>query len=326
GAGNDNPETFQYYYHSDHLGSASLITNLDGEVVQHVEYVPFGEVFIEERNNKWNTLYLFNAKELDEETGLYYYGARYYDSRTSVFLGVDPMWEKYPGISSYAYCLNNPVIFIDPDGNDPVPAAPRNFIGKPHYYLWRYNNFVARNPNATAPSYYLEYGLKYAKRFKYETNYKLTPNGQRWIGETMENLQNAMENELAKQNGTELELNSQAFKDFAFTSHVDAYWNKDGSTPLYTLNTADLFAIVLTPDFDDLTSKEETTQAAIIMDRLAEYWTKKPEVAIRRAKEFIINRGKIQKMIEKKADKEISDRINKLIDQLKTYLTNSTNQ
>jgi hypothetical protein len=41
--------------------------------------VPFGEVFIEERNKKWNTPYLFNAKELDEETGLYYYGARYYD-------------------------------------------------------------------------------------------------------------------------------------------------------------------------------------------------------------------------------------------------------
>ena len=51
----------------------------DGEVVQHIEYVPFGEVFAEERNNIWNTPYLFNAKEFDEETGLYYYVARYYD-------------------------------------------------------------------------------------------------------------------------------------------------------------------------------------------------------------------------------------------------------
>jgi uncharacterized protein (TIGR02594 family) len=118
GNGNDNPEIYQYYYHSDHLGSTSLITNLDGEVVQHVEYVPFGEVFIEERNNRWNTPYLFNAKELDEETGLYYYGARYYDSRNSVFLGVDPMWEKYPGISSYAYCANNPIKYTDPTGMD----------------------------------------------------------------------------------------------------------------------------------------------------------------------------------------------------------------
>jgi RHS repeat-associated protein len=116
GNGNDNPELYQYYYHSDHLGSSSLITNLDGEVVQHIEYVPFGEVFIEERNNKWNTPYLFNAKELDEETGLYYYGARYYDSRISVWLGCDPMWEKYPGMSSYAFCFNNPILYFDPTG------------------------------------------------------------------------------------------------------------------------------------------------------------------------------------------------------------------
>jgi RHS repeat-associated protein len=116
GNGNDNPEVFQYYYHSDHLGSSSLITNLDGDVVQHVEYVPFGEVFIEERNNTWNTPYLFNAKELDEETGLYYYGARYYDPRISIFISADPMQEKYPFISTYAYTFQNPIKFIDPTG------------------------------------------------------------------------------------------------------------------------------------------------------------------------------------------------------------------
>jgi RHS repeat-associated protein len=116
GKGNDDPELYQYYYHSDHLGSTSLITNLDGEIVQHVEYVPFGEVFIEERNNTWNTPYLFNAKELDEETGLYYYVARYYDPRTNTWLSADPLQEKYPGISTYAYCNNNPVKYVDPNG------------------------------------------------------------------------------------------------------------------------------------------------------------------------------------------------------------------
>ncbi|MDH6310596.1 RHS repeat-associated protein [Dysgonomonas sp. PFB1-18] len=113
---NDNPELYQYYYHSDHLGSSSLITNLDGEVVQHIEYVPFGEVFIEERNNTWNTPYLFNAKELDEETGLYYYGARYYDPRVSIWLGVDPQAEDYPNVSPYTYCANNPILYNDPNG------------------------------------------------------------------------------------------------------------------------------------------------------------------------------------------------------------------
>ena len=85
----DAYEKLQFYYHPDHLGSSSYITNLDGEVVQHIEYVPFGEVFIEERNSIWNTPYLFNAKEFDEETGLYYYGARYYDPRLSVWMSTD---------------------------------------------------------------------------------------------------------------------------------------------------------------------------------------------------------------------------------------------
>jgi RHS repeat-associated protein len=53
---------------------------------------------------------------LDEETGLYYYGARYYDPRTSVWLSTDPLQEKYPEVSTYAYCVNNPVNAIDPDG------------------------------------------------------------------------------------------------------------------------------------------------------------------------------------------------------------------
>ena len=112
----DTYEKMQFYYHPDHLGSSSYITNLDGEVVQHIEYVPFGEVFVEERNNIWNTPYLFNAKEFDEETGLYYYGARYYEPRLCLWISVDIEQENHPNISTYTYCLNNPIIFIDPDG------------------------------------------------------------------------------------------------------------------------------------------------------------------------------------------------------------------
>ena len=115
---NDDYEKMQFYYHPDHLGSSSYITNLDGEVSQHIEYVPFGEVFIEERNNTWNTPYLFNAKELDEETGLYYYGARYMDPKISMWLGVDPLMEKYPSVTGYCYTMDNPIRFIDPDGRD----------------------------------------------------------------------------------------------------------------------------------------------------------------------------------------------------------------
>ena len=121
----DSYEKMQFYYHPDHLGSSSYITNLDGEVVQHIEYVPFGEVFIEERNNIWNTPYLFNAKEFDEETGLYYYGARYYDPRLSLWMSTDPLEEFYPNITSYTYCHNNPIILIDPSGMSDKEAQKR---------------------------------------------------------------------------------------------------------------------------------------------------------------------------------------------------------
>ena len=116
----DAYEKLQFYYHPDHLGSSSYITNLDGEVVQHIEYVPFGEVFIEERNSIWNTPYLFNAKEFDEETGLYYYGARYYDPRLSLWISTDPMQERYPSVRSYIYCINNPIVAKDEEGKKPI--------------------------------------------------------------------------------------------------------------------------------------------------------------------------------------------------------------
>ena len=118
----DTYEKMQFYYHPDHLGSSSYITNLNGEVVQHIEYVPFGEVFVEERNNIWNTPYLFNAKEFDEETGMYYYGARYYEPRVSLWISTDPAQEEQVIYSSYCYTKNSPLIFVDPTGEKPTPS------------------------------------------------------------------------------------------------------------------------------------------------------------------------------------------------------------
>ena len=67
-------------------------------------------------SGNYSNPYLFNGKELDEETGLYYYGARYYNPRYSVWLGVDPMVEKGTFLSPYVYCFNNPVKLVDFDG------------------------------------------------------------------------------------------------------------------------------------------------------------------------------------------------------------------
>lgn len=62
------------------------------------------------------TPYKFNGKELDAETGLYYYGARYYDPSAALWLGVDPLADINPQNSPYVYCKSNPIIRIDPDG------------------------------------------------------------------------------------------------------------------------------------------------------------------------------------------------------------------
>lgn len=137
---NEEYEKMQFYYHPDHLGSSSYITNLDGEVSQHIEYVPFGEVFIEERNNTWNTPYLFNAKELDEETGMYYYGARYYDPRLSLWMSVDPLVELYRSISPYAYVANNPIIYIDPDGRKIDPESQEEWDTQKQHIIDKRDN------------------------------------------------------------------------------------------------------------------------------------------------------------------------------------------
>jgi RHS repeat-associated protein len=81
-----------------------------------MEYFAFGETFVEEHSNTDKTPYLFNGKELDEETGLYYYGARYYDPKTSVWTAIDPLAEKYSHLSPYVYVANNPICATDPDG------------------------------------------------------------------------------------------------------------------------------------------------------------------------------------------------------------------
>ena len=67
-------------------------------------------------SNYYNTPYKFNGKELDEETGFYYYGARYYDPRVSFWMSIDPLAEKYKDNSPYIYCKQNPINIIDPDG------------------------------------------------------------------------------------------------------------------------------------------------------------------------------------------------------------------
>ena len=105
-----------FYYHTDHLGSTSYITDAKANVAQFDAYLPYGELLVDEHLSTEEMPYKFNGKEFDEETGLYYYGARYMNPRTSLWYGVDPLAEKYVQNSPYCYGANNPVKFIDTDG------------------------------------------------------------------------------------------------------------------------------------------------------------------------------------------------------------------
>jgi len=118
------------------VGTA-YVTDGSGQLYEHMEYFPFGETWADQRSNTQRVPYLFTGKEYDEETGLYYFGARYYDPRTSVWESADPALGKYlppagksdpsrlsgPGgvfnsvdLGLFTYAANNPLRVIDADG------------------------------------------------------------------------------------------------------------------------------------------------------------------------------------------------------------------
>jgi len=121
----DEAETNQFFYHSDHLGSSSFITDATGNATQHLQYLSFGESWIDQQSGSFDSRYKFSAKELDDETSYSYFGQRYYDSDLSSWLSVDPLSDKYPSMSPYMYCAGNPVMLVDPDGMEVITKIHR---------------------------------------------------------------------------------------------------------------------------------------------------------------------------------------------------------
>ncbi|MBP1615008.1 MAG: hypothetical protein H6Q13_2456 [Bacteroidetes bacterium] len=110
-----------YFYLTDHLGNNRVVANASGGIVQTNHYYPFGMSFAEGVTTSQQP-YKYNGKELDTERGLnlYDYSARLMDPALGRFSTVDPLAEKYYGISPYAYCLNDPINSIDPLGLDTI--------------------------------------------------------------------------------------------------------------------------------------------------------------------------------------------------------------
>jgi RHS repeat-associated protein len=109
-----------YYYHSDHLGSSQIMTDSSGELVQHYAYKPYGNERWKDNDAAFSVTNRYTSQQIDEDTGLYYYGARYYDPQIGRFIQPDSIIPdaSSQGLNRYAYCYNNPLIFTDPSGND----------------------------------------------------------------------------------------------------------------------------------------------------------------------------------------------------------------
>ncbi|MFH0977500.1 MAG: RHS repeat-associated core domain-containing protein [Spirochaetota bacterium] len=152
-----------FYYHGDHLGSSSVITDSIGKFYEHIEYFPYGEDWVDEKatSTSESVAYKFTAKEYDAETGYTNFGARYYDMKLCTWISVDKAFPKYipsandfdtehdyywylqqdaskklPGIGGvfnssnlnvYHYAGLNPVKYVDPDGNAISEAANRQY-------------------------------------------------------------------------------------------------------------------------------------------------------------------------------------------------------
>ena len=114
-----------YYYLKDHQGNNRVVVKEDGTVQETNHYYPFGGVFASTGNVQ---PYKYNGKEHDTKKGLnwYDYGARHYDAALGRWLVVDPLAEKYYSTSAYGYCLNNPVLLVDPNGKEGIRYTDEN--------------------------------------------------------------------------------------------------------------------------------------------------------------------------------------------------------
>jgi len=115
-------DNFVSYYHNDHLGGTNVITDSQGSVKELVEYHPFGTFSRQEKygtpeETAWR---YFTGKKFDDETGLYFYGARYYNPSLGRFItpdSISPEPFNSASLNRYIYVKNNPINLTDPTGH-----------------------------------------------------------------------------------------------------------------------------------------------------------------------------------------------------------------
>ena len=114
------------FHHEDHLTGGNVDTDSTGAIISLIDYYPFGDTRLEENSGDYENDYKFTGKEKDEDTGLYYYESRYYDSAIGRFTAVDPWGGELTDpqtLNKYAYVRNNPLKYVDPSGEVLVTSA-----------------------------------------------------------------------------------------------------------------------------------------------------------------------------------------------------------
>lgn len=148
-----------HYYEKDHLGSIRMVVNENGTIEQVNHYYPFGGVYGDLGYNSELQRNKYIGKEFDHTSGLDWYdhGARMYDAAKGSWDRVDFLCEKNTSSSIYGYCHNNPILFVDPDGNDDYFSNNGNYLysknNTANIYVFqgktpvKFNKFDLRNTN-----------------------------------------------------------------------------------------------------------------------------------------------------------------------------------
>ena len=171
-AGSSSDSFAFYYFNQDHLGNIREVVDATGTVRQVTNYYPFGTPYCDSPSAQSPDLqpYKYNGKELDRMHGLdtYDYGARQYDPVLCRWDRMDPLCEKYYGISPYAYCAGNPVKLVDPDGRKVVFVNGYLGFGSPEggstYWNGHHSSFVTGAQSAFkdyATPYFTNYDFSY---------------------------------------------------------------------------------------------------------------------------------------------------------------------
>ncbi len=237
-----------YFNIDDHLDSTTIITNKMGQIVEINDYEDFGAIINQESVISNN--YKFGGKELDNEMGLQYFGARYYDDSIARFVSVDPLLISSPNmflmdpqqLNSYSYARNNPIRFIDPTGLstatfNPVPEGGWQLgddMGQFNDVTARYNGIGSgRTKNSC---------IEYAKRYMSEV-YGINNIGAVGDPKTMWGMLGAINNNLEKA--------SSPYKFIQYNNGGGFNLPKEGDLLIWTQGTWGHIMVVTESSFDN---------------------------------------------------------------------------